>query len=101
VTDPTPEAPRTAMVSVRLSREEEEQLRLEASEQGESLSQFIRGVLGRRSDAGTGVADVTLYPTTTTVVGGGLALEADDGVLTLRTSRPHVTTSYKGSSPAA
>jgi hypothetical protein len=99
VTDPDSEAPRTSMVSVRLSREEEEQLRLEANEQGESLSQFIRGVLRRRSDTGSGVADVTLYPTTATVVGGGLALEADDGVLVPRTSRPHVTTSYKGSSP--
>lgn len=84
------------MVSVRLSREEEEQLRAEASEHGESLSQFIRGVLSRRTEASPGAADVTLYPTTSTVVGGGLALEADDGVLTPRTSRPHVTTSYKG-----
>lgn len=82
--------------SVRLSREEEEQLRVEAAKQGQSLSQFIREVLRNRGGDDSGVADVTLYSTTATVVGGGLALEADDGVLAPRTSRPHVTTSYTG-----
>lgn len=87
----SPEVPRTAMVSVRLSREEEEELRAEANEHGESLSQFIRGVLRRRSDADHGAADISLYPATTTVVGSGVALEADDGMLVPRTSRPYVT----------
>jgi hypothetical protein len=96
VTNPSSEAPRSAMVSVRLSREEEEELRAEANEHGESLSQFIRGILRRRSDASHGTADVSLYPTTSTVVGSGLALESDDGVLVPRTSQPYVTTSYKG-----
>lgn len=84
------------MVSVRLSREEEEQLCVEAAKQGQSLSQFIREVLRNRGGDDSGVADVTLYSTTATVVGGGLALEANDGVLAPRTSRPHVTTSYTG-----
>jgi hypothetical protein len=96
MTDQNPETPRTAMVSVRLSREEEEQLRAEAAKHGQSLSQFIRDVLRSRGGDDSGVADVTLYPTTATVVGGGLALEADDGVLAPRTSRPHVITSYTG-----
>jgi hypothetical protein len=96
VTNPSSEAPRVAMVSVRLSREEEEELRAEANEHGESLSQFIRDVLRRRSDGSHGTADVSLYPASSTLVGGGLALESDKGTLVPRTSQPYVTTSYRG-----
>ena|ERR1700691_2634479 len=94
--NPSSEAPRTAMVSVRLSREEEEELRAEADESGESLSQFIRDVLRRRSERLHGTADVGLYPVSTSVVAGGLALEAENGSLVPRTSQPQVTTSLKG-----
>jgi hypothetical protein len=84
------------MVSVRLSREEEEELRAEANEHGESLSQFIRDVLRRRSESLHGAADVSLYPSSTSVVGSGLALEAENGSLVPRTSRPYVTTTMIG-----
>jgi len=90
------EAPRTAMVSVRLSREEEEELRAEANKHGETLSQFVRGVLRRRSDESHGAADVSLYPNSCTVVGGGLALESDHGMIVPRTAQPYVITSYLG-----
>ncbi len=88
--------PRTGMVSVRLSREEEEELRAEASQNGESLSQFIRDVLRRRSEGLHGTADVSLYPVSSSVVAGGLALEAENGSLVPRTTQPHVVTSVRG-----
>jgi hypothetical protein len=90
------EAPRTAMVSVRLSREEEEELRAEANKQGETLSEFVRGVLRRRTDAGDGAADVNPFPTSCTVVGSGLALESDHGMIVPRTEQPYMITSYLG-----
>jgi hypothetical protein len=96
VTNPSSEPTRTAMVSVRLSREEEEELRAEANENGESLSQFIRDVLRRRSEGLHGTADVRLYPVSSSVVAGGLALEAENGSLVPRTSQPYVTTSVTG-----
>ena len=92
MTNPSSEPPRTAMVSVRLSREEEAELRAEAIESGESLSQFIREVLRRRSEGQHGTADVRLYPVSASVVAGGLALEAENGSLVPRTSQPYVTT---------
>jgi len=85
------------MISVRLSREEEEVLRAEADEQGESLSQFIRDVLRRRSEGLRGdTADVRLYSDTSTVVEGGMAFEARDGMLVPRTTLPYVSISWSG-----
>lgn len=96
VTNPDSANPRTSMVSVRLTREEEEALRAEADEKGESLSQYIRDVLHHRSEGLRGTADVRLYPVSNSVVAGGLAFEAQDGSLVPRTSQPYVTTSLAG-----
>jgi hypothetical protein len=96
-TNPDSGQPRTSMVSVRLSREEEEALRAEADEQGESLSQFIRDVLRRRGEGlRGGTADLHLYSGTSTTVEGGMAFEAKDGTLVPRTVQPYVTTSWSG-----
>jgi hypothetical protein len=84
------------MVSVRLSREEEEELRAEANKHGETLSEFVRGVLRRHGDAGDDTVEVSLFPTSCTVVGSGLALEADHGMIVPRTAQPYVITSYLG-----
>jgi hypothetical protein len=92
VTIPSSEPPRTAMVSVRLSRGEEEELRAEATENGTSLSQLIRDVLRRRSEGLHGTADVRLYPFSSSVASGGLALEGENGSLVPRTSQPYITT---------
>lgn len=94
--NPSSEPSRTSMISVRLSREEEEALRAEANENGESLSQFIRDVLRQRSEARRGTADVRLYPVSNSVVAGGLAFEAEDGSLLPRTSRPYVSPTQGG-----
>jgi hypothetical protein len=94
--EPGSERSRTAMVSIRLSPAEQEQLRAEASEQGESLSQFIRNVVLRRNDAPHHVADVSLYPTSGTAVTGGLSLEAHDGELLPRTPRVYFTPTTPG-----
>lgn len=90
------ESGRTSMVSVRLAPEEQEALRAEAAEHGESLSQFIRGVLLRRSDELHGTADVGLYPTSTTTTASGLAFEAQDSHIVPRTIHPYVTTIVPG-----
>lgn len=85
------------MVSVRLSREEEEALRAEADEQGESLSQFIRDVLRRRTEGlRSGTADLRLYSGSSTIVEGGMAFEARDGTLVPRTVQPYITISWSG-----
>ena len=85
------------MVSVRLSREEEEALRAEADEQGASLSQFIREVLRRRNEGlRGGTADVRLYSSSNTAVEGGIAFEAQEGRLVPRTVQPYVTISWSG-----
>jgi hypothetical protein len=78
------------MVSVRLAPEEQEALRAEAAESGESLSQFIRSALLKRTDSVPPVADLRLYPVSSTVVSGGLAIEARDGQLIPNTTRPYV-----------
>lgn len=79
------------MVSVRLAPEEQEALRAEAAESGESLSQFIRSTLLDRARSAPSVADLRLYPASTTVVSGGLAVEAREGQLVPITNRPYVT----------
>jgi hypothetical protein len=84
------------MVSVRLAPEEQEALRAEAAENGESLSQFIREVLLRRGDALRGTADVSLYPSSATMTASGLAFEAQDGEVVPRTTHPYVTSVVPG-----
>jgi len=78
------------MVSVRLAPDEQQALRAEAAESGESLSQFIRSALLKRSNPTPSVADLRLYPVSSTVVSGGLAIEARDGQLVPNTIRPYV-----------
>lgn len=90
-TTPGQDNARTSMVSVRFAPEEEEALRAEASEKGESLSQYVRAAVLRRSGSASRAADVRLYPNSTTSVSGGLAIEARDGQLVPRTSQPYVT----------
>ncbi len=90
-TGPAQENARTAMVSVRLSPEEQDALRAEAAEHGETLSQFIRSLLLRRASSALGAADVSLYPASSTAVVGGLAVEAQDGQLVPRTTHPYVS----------
>jgi hypothetical protein len=85
---------RTSMISVRLAPEEQEVLRAEAAANGETLSQFIRDVLLRRSDALRGTADLRLYPASTTTTTSGLAFEAHDGQIVPRTTLPYVTTIF-------
>ena len=87
-----PDGNRTSMVSIRLAPAEQEALKAEASEHGESLSQFIRELLLRRGHARGGVADVRLYPTSSTAVASGLAIESEDGKLVPRTAHPYVST---------
>lgn len=91
-----PENGRTAMISVRLAPHEQDALRAEAAEQGESLSQFIRDVLLHRSESRRGVADVSEYPVSNTGVVSGLALESQDGHLVPRTAHPYVATTFSG-----
>jgi len=93
---PGQENARTSMVSVRLAPEEQEALRAEASQSGESLSQFIRSALLRRNDSTSEAVDVRLYPSSTTEVSSGLAIEAQDGQLIPRTTQPYVTTVMLG-----
>lgn len=88
INTPGQEKARTLMVSVRLAPEEQEALKAEATESGESLSQFIRSTLLRRTSPAA--ADVRLYPVSATVVSGGLAIEARDGQLVPKTTRPYV-----------
>jgi hypothetical protein len=96
-TNPDSGQPRTSMVSLRLSREEEVALRAEADEQGESLSQFIREVLRRRAEGlRGGTADLRLYSTAYTAVEGGMAFEAKDGTLVPRTVQPYIAISWSG-----
>jgi hypothetical protein len=78
------------MVSVRLAPEEQEVLRAEANEKGESLSQYIRDVLLQRTGSAQAAVDVRLYPASTTSVTGGLAIEAQDGHLVPKTTQPYV-----------
>lgn len=90
-TSPSQDNGRRSMVSVRLSPEEEVALKTEAAQQGETLSQFIRDVLLRRAHAAVGVADVRLYPTSSTVVTVGMALEAEEGRVVPRTPQTYVS----------
>jgi len=81
------------MVSVRLAPEEEAALKAEAAASGETLSQYIRDVLLQRSSAArAGAADFRLYPVSSTVTAGGLALEAVDGAVVPKTTQPYVST---------
>jgi hypothetical protein len=89
--NPGQEGPRTSMVSVRLAPEEQEALKTEAAESGETLSQFIRSTLLKRTHSAPSAADLRLYPVSTTVVSGGLAIEAREGQLVPITNRPYVT----------
>jgi Family of unknown function (DUF6290) len=82
---------RKSMVSVRLAPEEEAALKAEAAASGESLSQYIREVLLRRTDTETAAADFRLYPVSSTGTAGGLVLEAVDGALVPRTTQPYVS----------
>jgi hypothetical protein len=90
-TDPGQEHSRKTMVSVRLAPEEEAALKEEAAASGETLSQYIRDVLLRRSDAAADSADFRLYPVSSTVAAGGLAIEAADGALVPKTTQPYVS----------
>jgi Mobilization protein NikA len=83
---------RKSMVSVRLAPEEEAALKDEAAANGETLSEYIRGLLLRRSDAVAGAVDFRLYPVSSTVAAAGLAIEAADGALVPRTTQPYVST---------
>jgi hypothetical protein len=80
------------MVSVRLAPEEEAALKAEAAANGETLSQYIRDVLLRRSDLETDATDFRLYSVSSTGNAGSLALEAVDGELVSRTTHPYVST---------
>lgn len=91
VTGPGQENSRKTMVSVRLAPEEEAALKEEAAASGETLSQYIRDVLLRRSGAAAGAVDFRLYPVSSTVATGGLAIEAVDGALVPRTTQPYVS----------
>jgi hypothetical protein len=91
VTGPGQENPRKSMVSVRLAPEEEEALKAEAAAHGETLSQYIRDVLLRRNAADTDTADFRLYPVSSTVAAGGLAIEAVSGTLVSKTTLPYVS----------
>jgi hypothetical protein len=88
---PGQDGARTSMVSVRLAPEEQEALRAEAAQSGASLSQFIRSTLLREIHSTATAGDLLLYPVSTTVVSGGLAIEARDGQLVPSTTRPYVT----------
>jgi aspartokinase len=90
-TDPGQEHSRKTMVSVRLAPEEEAALKEEAAASGETLSQYIRDVLLRRSGAAADSADFRLYPVSSTVAAGGLAIEAADGALVPKTTQPYVS----------
>ena len=83
---------RKSMVSVRLDPEEEAALKAEATEHGETLSQYIRNLLVRRnSSADAGVVDYRSYPVSSTGTAGNLAIEAADGALVSKTAQPYVS----------
>jgi hypothetical protein len=90
-TGPDPDNSRTSMVSVRLSREEAEELRAEAARSGKTLSQFVRDVALQRSRQASDAVDLRLYPVSTTTIAGGLAIEARDGQLVPKTTQPYVS----------
>jgi uncharacterized protein (DUF1778 family) len=70
------EESKSVMVSVRISAEEEATLKKAAGQRGESISKFVRdAALGKCSPL---VADLSLFQTTETVVGGNLAFVMDD-----------------------
>lgn len=87
---PGQESSRKSMVSIRLAPEEEEALKAAAAASGETLSQYIRDVLldrATRADA----ADFRSYPVSSTVAAGGLAIEAVDGALVPKMTKPYVS----------
>lgn len=84
------------MVSVRLSRKDEEALRSEAQKSGESLSQYIRSILLGRNDPQPKATETTLYPVSNSLVASGLAFESQDDTFVPRTSTPYITTTLMG-----
>jgi Family of unknown function (DUF6290) len=89
--DSRPDGARTTMVSVRLSRGEEENLKRDAEARGLTLSQYIRSVLLRR-DEPEQAFDYRLYAASTTAVTGGLAIEAAGGSFVPKTTTgPYVS----------
>lgn len=89
--DSKEETTHSSMISVRLSPEVEEALKLEAARSGTTLSQLIRNRLNARDLADRSAADLKVFPLTTTVAISGLALEASDGKLLPKTLHPYVT----------
>jgi hypothetical protein len=85
------ESSRKAMVSIRLSPEEEATLKAEAAAAGETLSQYVRDLLIRHKDADSEAVDYRLYPVSSTGTAGSLALEAVDGSLVPKTAQPYVS----------
>ncbi len=89
-TDEQRNGSRSSMVSIRLAPEEQEALKAAASENGVSLSQFVRRLLLQRSDP-HGSVTVESPGTTTTAVGVGFAIEERNGQLLPSSATPYVS----------
>lgn len=81
------EAKRSTMISVRLTPDEAEELRREANSAGESLSEFVRKILVKRSDS----LNPEMFPSSSTAV-SGMALEARLGEFIPVSRDPYVST---------
>ena len=84
---------RSAMVSIRLTKDQVEVLRREAEESGESVSEFVRRVLIGYLGGGT---EMNIFGRSATVVGSGIALESRFGQLVPVSSSPYVSALIPG-----